>query len=46
MEDAGYNKRTVFVINSTGKIAYCDLNYSVRDSKSFEQLKAALDRLR
>jgi glutaredoxin-dependent peroxiredoxin len=46
MEDAGYNKRTVYVIDKGGKISYCDLNYSVRDSKSFDNLKAALDRLK
>ena len=38
----GYNRRTVYVIDRAGKIAYLDLAYSVRDSVSFTKLKAAL----
>ena len=38
----GYNRRTVYVIDRAGKIAYVDLAYSVRDSVSFTRLKAAL----
>lgn len=41
-ETAGYNKRTVFIIDKNGKIAYIDLSYSVRDLESFEKLKKAL----
>ncbi len=41
-EAAGYNKRTVFVIDKKGKIAYIDLSYSVRDTQSFDKLKKAL----
>lgn len=41
-ETAGYNKRTVYVIDRKGKIAYIDLAYSVRDLESFEKLKKAL----
>jgi peroxiredoxin len=39
---SGYNKRTVFVIDRKGDIAYMDLAYSVRSSDSFDRLKAAL----
>jgi peroxiredoxin len=39
---SGYNKRTVFVIDQKGNIAYMDLAYSVRSSDSFDRLKAAL----
>jgi len=39
---AGYNKRTVFVIDKSGKIAYEDLAYSTRDSVSFGKLQMAL----
>jgi len=39
----GYNKRTVFVVDRQGKIAYADLAYSTRDAVSFDKLKAALD---
>jgi peroxiredoxin len=38
----GFNRRTVYVIDRTGKIAYFDLAYSVRDSVSFTKLKTAL----
>jgi len=41
-ESTGYNKRTIFVIDKNGKIAYIDLMYSVRDADSFEKLKKAL----
>ncbi len=41
---AGFNKRTVYVINKYGKIGYIDLKYSVRDSTSFKQLQDALKR--
>ncbi len=44
-EESGYNKRTVYVIDKTGKIAYIDLKYSVRDSVSFEKLQEALKKL-
>lgn len=40
------NKRTVFVVNKEGKIAYADLEYSVRDDTSFNKLKEALRALR
>lgn len=41
-EPAGYNKRTVYLIDKHGKIAYMDLKYSVRDMESFNKLEAAL----
>ena len=34
-EAYGLNRRTVFVVNKTGKVAYTDLAYSTRDSVSF-----------
>jgi len=37
-----YNKRTVFVIDKHGKIAYANLSYSVADLQDFEKLRAAL----
>jgi glutaredoxin-dependent peroxiredoxin len=36
------NRRTVFVIDKQGRIAYSSLEYSVADLKDFEKLKAAL----
>jgi peroxiredoxin len=38
----GFNKRTVFVVDRKGKIAYEDLAYSTRDSVSFGKLQGAL----
>jgi len=38
----GFNRRTVFVVDKQGKIAYEDLAYSARDAVSFEKLQAAL----
>lgn len=45
-EQTGYNKRTVFVINKQGKIAYMDTQYSVATPDSFNKLKAALAELK
>ena len=42
----GYNRRTVFVIDKSGKIAYADLAYSARDAASFDKLRAALKGLK
>ena len=44
-EQSGYNKRTVFVIDKQGKIAYEDLEYSVADNDDFARLKDALKKL-
>jgi peroxiredoxin Q/BCP len=41
----GFNRRTVYVIDKSGKIAYIDPKYSVRDANSFDKLKAALGAL-
>jgi len=44
-ENTASNKRTVFVIDKQGKIAYIDLKYSVRDMNSFNALQQALKKL-
>jgi peroxiredoxin len=41
-EQYGFNRRTVFVVDRKGKIAYEDLAYSSRDSVSFNKLQSAL----
>lgn len=41
-ENSGYNKRTVFVIDKNGKIAYINWKYDVRDPKHFEELQKAI----
>jgi peroxiredoxin len=44
-EKYGFNKRTVFVIDKQGKIAFEDLEYSVADNDDFARLKEALAKL-
>ena len=41
----GWNKRTVYVIDRHGKIAYIDLEYNVRTMDSFNELQEALKKL-
>jgi glutaredoxin-dependent peroxiredoxin len=41
-QERGLNKRTVFVIDRHGKIAYRNMKYSVADEKDFEMLKEVL----
>jgi peroxiredoxin Q/BCP len=45
-EETGFDRRTVYVIDKEGKIAYIDPKYSSRDMSSFEKLKAALKQIR
>lgn len=42
---SNYNKRTVFVVDKQGKIAYMDLEYSVADLQDFNRLKDAISHL-
>ncbi len=44
-ENSGYNKRTVFVIDKSGKIVYINWRYNVRDPKHFEELQKVLANL-
>ena len=41
-EANGHDRRTVFVVDPKGKIAYSDMMYSPRDSVSFGKLQLAL----
>lgn len=41
-EKSLYNKRTVFVVDKQGKIAYANMAYSVADLQDFNKLKDAL----
>lgn len=45
-EETGFNLRTVYVVDISGKIAYVDLAYKAGTSDSFEKLKAALAELK
>ncbi len=40
--ETGYNKRTVYVIDRSGKVAYIDPDYRVATDDSFNKLKSAL----
>ncbi|MBI2619992.1 MAG: peroxiredoxin [Ignavibacteriales bacterium] len=44
-EKTQYNRRTVFVIDRKGLIAYMDLEYSVADPDDFGRLRDALSKL-
>ncbi len=44
--ETGFNKRTVFVVDKNGKIAYMDLDYKAGTMDSFNKLKSALANLR
>ncbi|MFI5371094.1 MAG: redoxin domain-containing protein [Candidatus Eisenbacteria bacterium] len=46
LESVGYNRRTGFVIDKQGKVAYMDMTYSPRDSVSFGKLQTALRGMR
>lgn len=45
-EKSMYNKRTIFVVDKNGKIAYENMAYSVADLQDFEKLKSALAALK
>ena len=42
----GFNRRTVYVIDTRGKIAYIDLEYKTRDQSSFLKLAEAIHKIR
>ncbi len=42
----GFNRRTVFVVDPAGRIAYMDMAYSTADSTSFLKLRSALEQKR
>lgn len=44
--ESGYNKRTVFVVDRKGKVAYIDLAYKANSAESFEKLRNALQALK
>ncbi|MBI1796378.1 MAG: redoxin domain-containing protein [Candidatus Eisenbacteria bacterium] len=45
-EASGHDRRTVFVVDKQGKVAYLDMAYSPRDSVSFGKLQMALKGLK
>jgi len=46
MADYGFNRRTVFLVDKQGKLAYIDMAYSPRDSVSFDKLQVAIKALK
>lgn len=44
-DKSGYNQRTVYVIDTSGKIAYIDRKYNPSDEKSFTELQNAVSHL-
>ncbi len=46
MMSLGFNKRTVYVIDKTGKIAYMNLQYNVGTPDDFQKLKEVLASLK
>jgi len=45
-EEYGMCKRAIYLIDNQGKVAYRDLEYSVKDQQDFEKLKKALSDLK
>ena len=41
-DDNGYNRRTVYVIDRKGRVAYTDLRFGALDPKAYSSLKAAI----
>ncbi len=46
MEEAGYNKRTVFLIDKEGIIRYSNLEFKAGDTKDYATLRAELEKLK
>jgi peroxiredoxin Q/BCP len=41
-DQGGYNRRTVYVIDRAGKVAYADLRFGALDPKAYSRLKEAV----
>jgi peroxiredoxin Q/BCP len=46
MEEAGYNKRTVFLIDKEGIVRYSNLQFKAGDMKDYAALRAELEKLK
>jgi peroxiredoxin Q/BCP len=46
MEDAGYNKRTVFLIDKEGIVRYSNLEFKAGNTKDYTALRAELEKLK
>jgi peroxiredoxin len=45
-DETGYNRRTIYVIDRSGRIVYVDPAYKAQGSESFSQLSGALKKLK
>jgi peroxiredoxin len=46
MEDVGFNKRTVFLIDKEGVVRYSNLEFKAGDAKDYAALRAELEKLK
>jgi peroxiredoxin len=46
MEQAGYNKRTVYLIDKDGVVRYVNLAFKAGDKKDYDALRAELEKLK
>jgi peroxiredoxin len=46
MEDVGFNKRTVFLIDKDGIVRYSNLDFKAGDAKDYAALRAELEKLK
>jgi peroxiredoxin len=46
MEDAGFNKRTIFLIDKEGVVRYSNLDFKAGDAKDYASLRAELEKLK
>jgi peroxiredoxin len=45
MEQYGFNKRTIFVIDKEGVVRYSNLAFKAGDKKDYDALRAELEKL-
>jgi peroxiredoxin len=46
MEDVGFNKRTVFLIDKQGVVRYSNLNFKAGDAKDYAALRVELEKIK
>ena len=46
MEEAGYNKRTIYLIDKAGVVRYVNLAFKAGDKKDYDALRAELEKLK
>jgi peroxiredoxin len=46
MEDVGFNKRTIFLVDKEGVVRYSNLDFKAGDAKDYASLRAELEKLK